>query len=117
MRRDPGPSTTREKGSSSSEPKIVRIWLPPSPPPEMDEPRRSERLKEREDVVVSPREPVQLSQKSLGSGSHWGADELELLKVKFDPDDKKECLEVLGEDPEWLAEQHESTSLQELTDE
>src|SRR5579871_431202 len=99
--------TMREKG-----PKIVRIWLPPSPPPEMDPPRRSERLTEKGGVVVLPNEPVQLSRKILGSGSHWGADELELLMVKFDPNAKKECLEVLSEDPEWSAAQREGTVLQ-----
>jgi len=31
----------------SRQPKVVRIWLPPSPPPEMSDPRRSERLQGR----------------------------------------------------------------------
>ena len=105
--RQPQPFTTCGKS-----PKIVRLWLPPSPPPEMDPPRQSERLIEKGGVVVLPNEPVQLSRKILGSGSQWGADDLELLMVKFDPNAKKECLEVLSEDPEWSAAQREGTVLQ-----
>ena len=75
----------------------------------MDPPRRSGRLTEKGDVVVLPNEPVQLAHKILGNGSHWGADELELLMVKFDPNAKRECLEVLSEDPEWSAAQREGT--------
>ena len=64
----------------------------------MDDPRRSERLKGR---AVETKEPVEAVQRTLGSGSKWDSQDLELLKVSFDPADAVECLPVLADDPEW----------------
>jgi hypothetical protein len=93
-------SIKKAKWSSAAdkEPKTVRIWLLPTPPPEMDHPRRSERLA---GCVAYTDEPVQ-EETRLASGSHWGIHELKLLKVQFDPLDANECLSVLGDfDPKW----------------
>jgi len=74
----------------------VLIWLPPSPPPEMNDPRRSERLKTDAVQTTTPVPHI-----PENSGSRWGVCELKRLKVKFEPDEHKECLDVLSLNPDW----------------
>jgi len=77
--------------------KQVRILLP-SPPPEMDAPRRSERLQN----AVKPDDPVPQAPLLFDSGSDWGYYELSVLNVRFDLSDAEDNLPVLDNfDPEW----------------
>jgi hypothetical protein len=78
--------------------KQVRILLP-SPPPEMDAPRRSERL---QNPTVKPNDPVPPAPVLFNSGSDWGHHELSVLNVRFDISDAEDTLPVLENfDPEW----------------
>ena len=96
--------TSSELGSGR---KSVRIWLPPSPPPEMNDPRRSERLTGR---VVETNEPVETEQRRLRSGSRWDSNELDLLGVDFHPSNAVICLPMLADDPEWTPSQRKGIS-------
>jgi hypothetical protein len=95
---------SKRSSTPHTERKIVRIWLPPSPPPDMNDPRRSERLVGR---VAQTTEPIQPDKKRLTSGSYWGADELELLRVKFEPLEEVDCLSVLM-DTDWSPAEQQS---------
>ena len=99
-------------------PKTVRLNILPSPPPEfeVDMPMQDEqqpRRSERPDVlfsqrpIVSPTDSVD-ERLQLRSGSKWRQHDLELLKVKFDPDDDSE-LSVLDVEHGWNESQREST--------
>jgi hypothetical protein len=71
----------------------------------MGDPRRSERLKTH---AVQTSEPVQ--QSGENSGSRWGVYELKRLKVKFDPNEHKECLDILRGEPDWTESQRQGMS-------
>jgi len=104
--------------------KIVRIVLPPSPPPDrsMNQAdndhsqtaprRRSQRingLASRVTDIVLPIDDVPRL-KRLRSGSKWRQNDLMLLKVRFDPAEESE-LDILHIDHEWTYEQRESILL------
>ena len=97
-----------EVRSAKRQPKAVLFWLPPSPPPEMNDPRRSERLKAH---TAQPTDTVPRQERSLHTGaSDWAAHELELLKVYFEELRPQEYLDVLSQDPEWNANERQSIS-------
>lgn len=81
---------------------MVLIWLPPSPPPKMGDPRRSERLKI---YAALPKDDVPGLERSLPSAaSSWDDLDLQLLDVYFNALEGQECLRVLSSDPEWASE-------------
>ena len=91
--------------------KIVRISLPPSPPPEpeMSEStsyRCSSRIAGR---VVLPSDVAE-EKTRLRSGSKWRQQDLALLKVKFDVDEDVE-LDMLDIEHEWNGNQRVSMIL------
>lgn len=116
--RDPN-QTTALTVPTRKHPKTVRLNLLPSPPPEVElnmpmqddqlQPHRSETTDVvfSQRTIVSPTDSVD-EKPQLRSGSKWRQHDLELLKVKFDPDDDSE-LSVLDVGHEWNENQREST--------
>jgi hypothetical protein len=110
-------------------PKRVRISVPPSPPPEIDDimadfespqwkksplqPRRSQRLRvlqhsQLTNVIVFPTDPVTEPPRFCDQASRWGVADLKLLEVGFFPDVDSH-LSMLDVDSQWTVEQREST--------
>ena len=102
--------------------KRVRITLPPSPPPDIqmsqqsiennNQPRRSQRtnvsLLQSGGRVVLPTDKVEEGeeQNRLRSGSRWRQHDLELLRVKFEPEEDSE-LSMLDVEHEWSLSQRQ----------
>lgn len=96
--------------------KTVRISILPSPPPEthMDDQQQPRRSWQRTDIshsqgdnhVVFPTDSIE-EKPQLRSGSKWRQHDLELLKVKFDPDDDSQ-LSMLNVEHEWTQSQLQS---------
>lgn len=99
------PSPTSEYFTRTARKPNVLIWLPLSPPPEMNDPRRPTIL---EQAAVRPHDPVPLASPLFPSGSHWKHRQLCSLKVRFAADDAEKTLPVLNRVRGWNHDQQTS---------